>query len=1136
VVDAAGRTLAIAAAPGSAADAVQAELPVVQDGVPGAGPPDTVELVTERAALVAKACGTVDGFEGDIRLRSFFEGYELRDVYVVIDRITPTGREACNSAPPVNGLSAQNGLFSYGTLVGAGASAIATWRFKVPDATQFTFTGRVIADVVDAAPPVTSITPAAGLFDAAVVVSLACADAGSGCAATYYTVDGSEPTAASAVSTAPIAVAATTTIRFYSVDADGNAEASRSLTYVIDTLTPAVVSVEPHDGQGDVATSTGVRVTFNEPMDPATVPGAITVTGPGGPVEGTVAPDTGNTWAFTPAAPLAAASRYTVAVSAGARDPVGRPLAAASGAWFVTVTSPAVVSGAGSANLVNRGVAVDASGNRLAVWSANTWAGAKVLWSYSAAGTTTWSTPQAIYGGRTRAPPELPVQAKVAASGTNFLVAWQNPQDGALESAVFTSGTPGAVKKHWRLRYENAPVLDVVGNGSGGFAIVGSDDYSDRVYGAVFNGTSWNNDWGSVDAQTVRASAPVVASRGGDGYVAAYLAGSPGTAVSTSRYVFNAFNMTGHWTAAALPGASGTATMLPPAIAATSTRVCVAWGTAASTLYASVDPGTGAFGAGAILGSSSSTTSALSAAANADRFAVTWEKYGATYEYTATPYARWYWSGQGELTAKLPGYVASPAVVAPAGGGFVAALRTNDVLGDGIGHVRVNKDVVGSWFTSSNERLAESWTEDVRGLLVSGGIGAVPALVSWARDDGAAPRVEAKTYDGATLGAEELVSGAGVPGSASTSVRLAGNAAGDVLAVWHQDDGSASGVFAAFRRGGTWQPTVRLARRALLPEVASNGTGFMVLYRDVGSGTASNLMAIEYAGGGWVAPVLLEANTGSHVVASDGLTYAAAWQWGGARVHTALGSAAGWGAVREPTTAMTASRPSIASARAGEYVVTYHLNVGSSSRSVYSHWGQVSSGQLYWDVPKQVYAAGTGSITAGPVVAASAGSYAIAWGDSGAARGAVGSGATFGPAALLAPAAGCTLARIAASASGWLAAFECGGVRLVPYAAGAWGAAVQPGFTASELAVASDGSRYKVLARVVDGSSASVAQVDVSGGTAWPAAILASGTSPAVAPVQAALSVLHDGTDWVGAWVQQGDEPIANVVKARTAF
>jgi hypothetical protein len=1128
-VDAAGGTVVVAAVPPSGAQGAQASIPVVQDGVPGQGPRNTIELVTERTETIPGGCGTVPGFEGDVRVRSFFAGWELRDVYLVIDTLTPSGREACNSAPPLAGLSAQNGLFSYGTLVGDGASAVATWRFKVPDATQFRFTGRVVADIVDAAPPVTSATPAAGLFDAAVLVSLACADAGSGCAATHYSVDGTEPTAASPVATAPIAIGATTTIRFFSVDVAGNAEASRSLTYVVDTLTPAVVSVEPRDGQGDVATSAVVRVTFNEAMDPATVPGALTVTGPGGPVAGTVAPETGNGWAFTPAAPLEAGTRYAVAVSSAARDPVGRGLAAGSTSWFVTVTSPVVVSGPGSANLVNRGTAEDANGNRLAVFSANTWAGAKVLWSYSAAGSGTWSTPQALYSGRTIAPPELPVLAKVVASGSRFLVAWQNPQDGALESAVFDAGTPGAVTKHWRLRYENAPVLDAVGNGSGGFALVGSDSLSDRVYGAVHNGTSWSYVTGAVDSGIARASAPVVASMGGSAYVAAYLAGNPPVAVYTSRYTFD--GSLGRWTAALLPGASGTATMLAPAISASATRVCVGWATQNTAVYASVDAGTG-FGAGQSLGTAG-WYSTLSAAARGDRCAVTWDRSGATYESSGGAYPYWYWTGGRDLTTAT-GSVTSGAVVAPANDGFVAALRMNAASG-APSDVRIDKAGATTGFNSATGLLAESWAEDLRDLVIAGRAGA-PALLSWTRDEGAAPRIEAKTYDGTTLGAEELVSGAGVPGSASTRVRLARNAAGDVVAVWHQDDGSASGVFAAFRRGGTWEPAFRLARRAVNPEVASNGTGFLVLYREIGTGTASNLMAIAYTGGAWGTPALLEANTDSHVLASDGTTYLAAWQWGGARVHTALNSAAGWGTVREPTTAMTASRPSVASARAGEYVVTFYLNANSTSRSVYSHSGQVSSGQIFWGSPNQVYAAGTGTITAGPVVAASAGSYAVVWGDSGAARAAVGPGATFGAVALIAPAASCTIARLAASASGWLAALECGGVRLVPFAAGAWGAVVQPGITSSELAVASDGSRYKVLARVAAGSSASVAQVDVSGGTAWPAATLASGTSPSVAPVQAALSVLHDGTDWVGAWVQQGDEPIANVVRARTAF
>lgn len=166
VVDTASGTVRIA----TGADAVAAgfvEIPVVQDGVPGSGPPETVEFVTERAEVLPGGCGAVDGFEAAIRLRSFFTSASLANVFLEVTSITPTGREACNSAPAPAGLSAQYGLFAYGTIGKAGtpaASAVTTWRFRVPDMTNFAFRGRLVADlVVDAlAPMVTSVSPRDG--------------------------------------------------------------------------------------------------------------------------------------------------------------------------------------------------------------------------------------------------------------------------------------------------------------------------------------------------------------------------------------------------------------------------------------------------------------------------------------------------------------------------------------------------------------------------------------------------------------------------------------------------------------------------------------------------------------------------------------------------------------------------------------------------------------------------------------------------------------------------------------------------------------------------------------------------------------------------------------------------------------
>jgi hypothetical protein len=73
-----------------------------------------------------------------------------------------------------------------------------------------------------------------------VTVALAATDntSGSGVKATYYTTNGSTPTTSSPVYTAPFTVSATTTVKFFSVDNAGNAEAVKSQAIQIDTIAP----------------------------------------------------------------------------------------------------------------------------------------------------------------------------------------------------------------------------------------------------------------------------------------------------------------------------------------------------------------------------------------------------------------------------------------------------------------------------------------------------------------------------------------------------------------------------------------------------------------------------------------------------------------------------------------------------------------------------------------------------------------------------------------------------------------------------------------------------------------------------------------------------------------------------------
>jgi hypothetical protein len=104
-------------------------------------------------------------------------------------------------------------------------------------------------------------------------------------------------------------------------------------------VAPAVVDVDPVEGEAEVRLDTRVRVSFSEPMDAGTVtlPGALTLAGPHGvPVAAEVAAgDAATEFVLTPAAPLAPGARYTATVGPAASDAVGNTLGQAV-SWSFT--------------------------------------------------------------------------------------------------------------------------------------------------------------------------------------------------------------------------------------------------------------------------------------------------------------------------------------------------------------------------------------------------------------------------------------------------------------------------------------------------------------------------------------------------------------------------------------------------------------------------------------------------------------------------------------------------------------------------------------------------------------------------------------------------------------------------------
>jgi peptidoglycan/xylan/chitin deacetylase (PgdA/CDA1 family) len=102
---------------------------------------------------------------------------------------------------------------------------------------------QVVQTVPDTDAPTSSIACnlsvcSSGWYGGSVSVSLSAADGGSGVAAIRYTLDGSDPTAASPTYTAPFTVSATTTVKYRAWDNAGNIEATNSQLIQIDTTAP----------------------------------------------------------------------------------------------------------------------------------------------------------------------------------------------------------------------------------------------------------------------------------------------------------------------------------------------------------------------------------------------------------------------------------------------------------------------------------------------------------------------------------------------------------------------------------------------------------------------------------------------------------------------------------------------------------------------------------------------------------------------------------------------------------------------------------------------------------------------------------------------------------------------------------
>jgi peptidoglycan/xylan/chitin deacetylase (PgdA/CDA1 family) len=156
---------------------------------------------------------------------------------------------------------------------------------------------------IDTTAPTTTISCngaacSAGWYNGPVQVTLSASETGGpGVANTYYTTDGSAPTMSSTLYTGAFTVPATATVKFFSTDNAGNAEAVNSQQVQIDTSPPSTTiscngaacssgwyngSVKVALPAADNSGGSGVNSTFytTDGSDPATSPTATLYTGP----------------------------------------------------------------------------------------------------------------------------------------------------------------------------------------------------------------------------------------------------------------------------------------------------------------------------------------------------------------------------------------------------------------------------------------------------------------------------------------------------------------------------------------------------------------------------------------------------------------------------------------------------------------------------------------------------------------------------------------------------------------------------------------------------------------------------------------------------------------------------------------
>jgi hypothetical protein len=178
--------------------------------------PSVVSTTTDTTAPVTTASPLGGSFTAPVTVS--LARNEAGTTYYTTNGTTPTTSSAVYSTPLT--FSATTTLKYFSRDTAGNSEAVKTQTYTISTAT-------------DTTAPITSAAPAGGSYTSAQTVTLTRNEAGT----TYYTTNGTTPTTSSAVYSAPLSIAATTTLKYFSRDTAGNSEAVKTQTYTIGTTT-----------------------------------------------------------------------------------------------------------------------------------------------------------------------------------------------------------------------------------------------------------------------------------------------------------------------------------------------------------------------------------------------------------------------------------------------------------------------------------------------------------------------------------------------------------------------------------------------------------------------------------------------------------------------------------------------------------------------------------------------------------------------------------------------------------------------------------------------------------------------------------------------------------------------------------